>query len=112
MTPENVRHVFLFSFDLTTAAIDNRRVFKCRYCDVWTDNPETGISVMQVCSQRDRRHSQRRKSSTGGRRDTDKNLRLQACALASVENGISRNTEDDSGNRKETSVGTAVLPVM
>lgn len=112
MTPEIVRHAFLFSFDLTSAAIDNRKVFKCKFCNIWTDDPETGIAAVQICTQRDRRRSQRRKASMGGRRDTDKNLRLQACALAGLEKSISSDTPDDSGNGNGTSSGIRVLPTM
>jgi hypothetical protein len=109
MIPAIVRHLFLFSFDLTEAAIDNRKVYRCRYCGTWTDDPER-IAAIQICSQRNRRQSQRR--SSGRRRETDKNLRLQACALAGVENGIPGDSQNDSRDGKETSAGTSVLPAM
>ena len=88
LIPDAVKHYFLFAFDLTETAIDNRKVFKCKFCNRWTDSEQSEIAIMQVCPQRERRQMQRRKESKGGRRSAERNAIIQAIALKDVDNAI------------------------
>jgi hypothetical protein len=88
LVPDVVRHNFLFAFDLTESAIDNRKVFRCKYCNRWTDNEQSQIAIMGICPQRERRREQRRNSSIGGRRDKERNAIIQALALRDIENAF------------------------
>lgn len=91
--PKVVQHEFAFSFDLTQAALDQRRVFKCKFCGAWTDRltdaPDDDAQVNGVCRGRERRRGARRAGvRASGRRIEDMNVnRLalrQAEALGAV----------------------------
>lgn len=58
--PKEVRHNFVFAFDLTTASADGCKTFRCSYCGEWTADPETGPGILLVCPARNRRNAQRR----------------------------------------------------
>lgn len=62
MIPEIVRHIFLFSFDLTSDSLDGEKCFRCRFCNAWTADSE----IIDICPQRNRRKNKRR--SRGERR--------------------------------------------
>lgn len=58
--PEQVRHAFLFDFELTnTHLIAEGQVHRCKYCHNWTADPDKLNA--EVCPQRDRRRGQRRR---------------------------------------------------
>jgi hypothetical protein len=58
--PKEIRHNFLFAFDLTTASADGSQTFRCAHCGQWTADPETGPATLAVCPQSDRRRKARR----------------------------------------------------
>jgi len=66
--PKEVLHLFAFHFELTATAANGGKCFKCTYCGVWTQHPETGPEALEVCPQRDRRSREnRRKGDRRGR---------------------------------------------
>ena len=71
--PEIVRHIFLFSFDLTAQNLNESKMMKCRFCGKFSDNIEESPANL-VCEQRDRRRGKRRASS--GRRNSDSALQF------------------------------------
>ena len=60
--PKEIRHNFLFAFDLTSSSADGWQVFRCSHCGAWTEDRETGPAALAICPQRDRRRNQRRKT--------------------------------------------------
>jgi len=72
--PDRVKHNFYFAFNLTQAALDSRKVYKCRYCQCWTDDLDSTNEKDQVCPQRERRTVNRRVNNSGGRRAGDRGL--------------------------------------
>ncbi len=64
--PKEIRHNFLFSFDLTAQASNGGQCFRCSYCQTWTQAPDATVTT-SICPQRERRRAERRKADRRAR---------------------------------------------
>ncbi len=66
--PKEVRHLFVFAFDLTAQSLSGGKCYRCRYCNAWIASPDdmNEPELVTVCPQRERRRGDRRKRDRRG----------------------------------------------